>query len=161
MLISNHWFSPLQIFNSAFLCDWLLSCACYFLHPPYPPCFHHTRNIQLKTNITKFLVLQSPPPLPQLPVTSCLLYHYPLSSRFLNTLNIIYLFIKKKHTFNEQHSKSFDVLTAVCNEITVFKCDWVYFATILNSDVSVLTRNSEYRVYFSTLNTKAPGFEER
>jgi hypothetical protein len=101
----------------------------------------------------------SPPP--QLPVTSCLLYHYPLSSRFLNTLNTIYLFMKKKHTFNEEHSKSYDVLTAVSNEITVFKCDWVCFVTMLNSDVSVLTRNSEYRVYFSTLNTKAPGFEER
>jgi len=41
-----------------------------------------------------------------------------------------------KKNFNEQHSKSYDVLTTVSNEITLFKGDGVYFATMLSSDVS-------------------------
>jgi len=87
--------------------------------------------------------------------------HGPINIRF--TLNIL-LFTKKRHNFKEQHSKSHDVLTAVSNEFTVFKCDGVYFATMLSSDVSESVTSKfrkKKRVYFSTLNMKAPGFEER
>jgi hypothetical protein len=83
-----------------------------------------------------------------------------LSSRFLNTLNIIYFPRVKTHNVNTQHSKSYDVLTAVSNETTVFKCDTVYFGKYQRSGNCYLELENK-RVYFSTLNMKAPGFEER